>query len=406
MADVAVPLTVTADEGGRLWTLTAEHGHVGQPVLVGGRVYVSVPGQRIAALDADSGQVRWCSGTVEKASLEGMAVTRDVVVVPVGAERGRSAFTVLDAATGKVRWTRRESALHRVVGVGDSTLVLWNDTSDDRRAIAGVDALTGETLWENEFEWIYGLVVRGESVILSAEGIRALDARSGTEVWAESSGCLLLPDGQVEDAAVFRGWENSCRKTLAVRASGTGTILAETQFPAKALKSFWGTPELVDGGRVLFYAYFERVIRLFAYAGLGHAQSLGSWKLRRWRLSTLGDVACVGDRVYVLSERQKLYVAEVGRRRRLRRLTLRGPDGRVLERPLSVVTGPGYVLVAGKGVALIRDGRVLWVMDAAWWWGDPVPLDEDRVLIRNWSSERGELRLFCTDVETGRRIQP
>lgn len=408
MADDSVPFTVTADPERRLWTLRAEGAGVGELVVAGGTVYVSVPGERIAALDAGSGQVRWCSRTVEEASLAGMAVTRDVVVVPVRPERESSAFTALDAATGTVRWTRRESPLNRIVGAGDSTLVLWNDTPDDRLPIAGVDALTGETLWADEFGRSHKLLVRGELVILSAGGIRALDARSGTEVWAEGAGHLLRRGVQVEDADVFRVWENSLRNILAVRASVTGQTLAATQFSARAVKYFWGDPELVDGGRVLFYEYFGRRIRLFAYAGLGHARALGRWKLGRWRRSSIANAVCIGDRVYALGRRQlELYVAEIGRRRGLRRVALRGPDGRVLRWPECVVAGPGYALVLGEGAALVRDGRVLWVLDNGWS-GHPLPLDEDRVLVRNWCSvgSEPELGLFCVDVETGRRVLP
>ncbi|MGW0833376.1 outer membrane protein assembly factor BamB family protein [Streptomyces prunicolor] len=408
MADDRAPLTVVADDDRHLWTLLVEGGGPGQPVLVGGTLYVSVPGERIAALDAGRGQLRWCSEKVERASLNGMAVAGDVVVVPVRQERGRGAFTALDAATGKERWTRRKSALNRVVAVGDSTFVLWNDDSDRRQALTGIDALTGETLWEDEFERISWVVGRGERVILDARGIRALDARSGEEIWDKGSGRLLVAAGTGEDAAVFLSYCRDPSNALVVQAADTGKKVSEIRFPDKlGMKHSWALPELVDRERALFFDSLGRRIRLFACAGLNRAQSLGSWQLGRWRLSTLHDVVCVGDRVYALSGRRKVYVAEVGGRRGLRRLTLRGPDGRIVRMPRHLTAGPGYLVAHGSdGVAMIQDGRVLWASETLRPSGDPIPLDADRVLLRAPSRNGKGVRLYCAEVRTGRRLRP
>ncbi|UIX31510.1 outer membrane protein assembly factor BamB family protein [Streptomyces sp. GQFP] len=407
MADGRVPLTVNADSDGWLWTLRAVGGELEQPVVVGGAVYVGVPGGRIAALDAGSGQVRWCSVEIAKASPRRLVGAGEVVVVPVGRERERSGFTALEAATGEVRWTRRKSPLHRVVGVGDSTLVLWNDSDEERGAIAGVDALTGETLWEDEFTRINGLVVRGERVILDAGGFRALDARSGEEIWDGGVGHLVGQHGETEDAAVFLSW-GSFLNTLAVQASDTGKKLSETRFPhRKAMKHFWSRSALVDGGRALLSESFGRRVRLFAYTGLDQAQSLGSWRLGRWRLSTLREAVCVGDWVYVRTWRHKVYAAQVGPRRGLRRLTLAAPDGRSVRRPLNITAGPGYVLGWDtEAVSVIRDGRVLWAAatDILSLSDGPVPLGDDRVLFRARSGKGTEVRLYCADVATGRRL--
>ena len=410
MADDRMPLTVTADNDRHLWTLTVEGRGPGRPVMVGGTLYVPVPGERIAALDPGRGQVRWCSEKVERASLDGMAVAGGVLVVPVRQERGRGAFTALDAATGKVLWTRRKSALTRVVAVGDSAFVLWNENDDDgrRQGLTGIDALTGETLWEDEFERISWVVGRGDLVILDARGIRALDARSGEEIWDRGSGSLLVGAGADEDEAVFLSYDPYGGNTLAVQASDTGKRISETRFPDKlGMRHSWVTPELVDGGRALFFDTFERWILLFAYAGLNQARSLGSWKLGRWRLSSLRDVVCVGDRVYALSGRRKLYVAEVGGRRGLRRLALRGPDGRIVRMPWHLTAGPGYLVAHGSyGVAVIRDGRVLWASETLRMTGDPMPLDGDRVLFVAPSKKGNTARLYCADVDTGRRLLP
>ncbi|WP_329250774.1 PQQ-like beta-propeller repeat protein [Streptomyces sp. NBC_01478] len=408
MADDRVPLKVRADAELRLWTLRAEGAEVGHPVVVGDTVYVSVPGERIAALDAGSGRVRWCSGEVAKVWPRYVAVAAVVVVASVQQDMRHGAFTALDAATGKVRWTRRASALHGVVAVGDSTFVVWNNTSEERGSIAGVDALTGETLWEDEFERIDRLVVRGERVILDAGRLRALDGRSGAEIWSGGDGELLSRAGAVEDAAVFLCWrgERHGPRSLVVAASDTGAELAGTRFPEEAQKYFWGHPQLVDGGRVLFFRSSGRRVRLLGYAGLDRAESLESWKLGWLQRGILQSVVCVGDWVYVLCWRNKVYAAEVGRRRGLRRLRLRGPHKLTVREPQYLTAGPGYVLASGTdGMAVVRDGRVLWAShtrpDVS-----PVPLDGDRFLFRARSRNDKETRLYCADVETGRRLLP
>ncbi|XUL88487.1 hypothetical protein ACQ86D_19030 [Streptomyces galilaeus] len=246
-------------------------------------------------------------------------------------------------------------------------------------------------------------------MILDAGRFRALHGRSGDEIWNGGGGTLLGRSGGVEDAAVFLRWRSGYiePKSLAVGASDTGEELAETLFPEKALKHFRGCPELVDGGRVLFARACERRIRLFACAGLDRAESLGSWKLGWLRHGTLRDVACVGDWVYALTWRHQVYAAEVGGRRGLRRLTMRGAYERVVRYPTHLTAGPGYVLASGWGGAgMLRDGRVLWASDTIRPDFRPVPLDGGRVLVRARSRNGKETRLYCVDVETGRRLLP
>ena len=412
MADDRGPLSVAVDPERRLWTLRAKGAGVGHPVVEGDTVYVSVPGERVAALDAGSGRVRWCSREVAEVWPPYVAVAGAVVAVPVRQrqETERDAFTALDAATGRMRWTRRESALCAVVAVGDSTFVVWNGTPEERGSIAGVDALTGETLWEDEFERIDGLVVRGERVILGAGRLRALDGRSGDEIWSGGEGELLRRAGEaVEDAAVFLCWRGGPYgpKSLVVGASDTGEQLAETRFPREAQRYRWGHPELVDGGRALFYGTTGRRVRLLEYAGLDRAEVSESWKLGWLQRGSFMRVLCVGDWIYALCWDRRLYVAEVDPRGGLRRLRLRGPYKTTVREPEYLTAGPGYVLASGKdGMAVLRDGRVLWASHTIRPEVLPVPLDGDRFLFRARSRNGKEIRLYCADVETGRRVLP
>ncbi|WP_427922120.1 PQQ-binding-like beta-propeller repeat protein [Streptomyces sp. cg40] len=198
-----------------------------------------------------------------------MAVAGAVVAVPVRRDAERDAVTALDAATGRARWIRRASVLCVVAAVGDSTFVVWSDRYGKRGSVAGVDALTGETLWEHECEGIEGLLVRGELVILGDGRFRALHGRSGDEIWSGGDGEPVGRAGAVEDAAVFLSWrgEPYGPKSLVVGASDTGEQLAATRFPTEAQGYIGGHPELVDGGRALFHRPAGRRVRLLGYAG-------------------------------------------------------------------------------------------------------------------------------------------
>ncbi|MER5177587.1 PQQ-binding-like beta-propeller repeat protein [Streptomyces sp. NPDC002896] len=405
VVDDRPPLTITASAGKGLWTLSAPTGTLGQPVVVGGTVYVPVSGDRIAAVDAHEGRIRWCSEALTKPAPERLVCAGGAVVVPVLRDRDPGGFTALDAATGKVLWTRRKSELDRMAAAG-STVVLWNDTREERGEIAGVDALTGETLWEDGFKRIWGVLVRGERVILDAGGFRALDARTGEEVWDEGYGDLLGQDGTTGDAALFHSWSGGGLATLSVRAYDTGKALSTTRFPQRALKHFSRPPALVDGGRVLFSETFGRRVRVFACAGVDRAESLGRPRLSRLRFTSFSDPAvCVGDWVYALTWRHRLHAAEIGGRRRLRRLSVVAPDGRVVREPNEIAAGPEHLFVSDRdSVAAIRDGRVLWVAATDVWGNPPVPLGADRVLFRSANRKARRDRLHCAEAETGRRL--
>ncbi|WP_262061103.1 hypothetical protein [Streptomyces sp. STR69] len=78
-----------------------------------------------------------------------------------------------------------------------------------------------------------------------------------------------------------------------------------------------------------------------------------------------------------------------------------------MREPRYLTAGPGYVLASGSdGMAVLRDGRVLWASLTIRPEVLPVPLDGDRFLLTARSRNDREIRLYCADVETGRRVLP
>ncbi|MEV7289133.1 PQQ-binding-like beta-propeller repeat protein [Streptomyces sp. NPDC093252] len=399
MPDARVPLTVDVDDG-RLWTLRA--GEVGTPGVVGSRVYVPVDGGRVAALDAGGGRILWCSDPLA-GPVPAEAVGADgVVVLPLPA-----GFAALDTASGAVRWTLRGQD-PRTTAFGAGTVVLlWSHSTKEGSVLAGVDARSGERLWERVFPHLGRVLVRGDRVIVGADAPRALDTRTGEGLWRGAYGRLLDPGGPV-DGAVFPVWE---QQELSVRASDTGEEVSRIRFPEGALRRVYGSPELVDGGGILFEDVLRARIRLFGRDGSGAtAEPVLDVSVAPWRRVLLLDTAVGADGwVYAVTRARPLggpgtahpvlHAVRAGARGRPVRQVVRGRDGRSLA-PWDFAVGPEQVFTGdGREIAAVGDGRELW-RGGAGEVGRPVPLGADRVLFA--ASDGGRHRLYCADAATGR----
>ncbi|MGV9273840.1 outer membrane protein assembly factor BamB family protein [Streptomyces griseosporeus] len=366
------PLTIDVDAERRLWTLSAPPGVPSRPVVTGGTVYLFLADGRLAAVDPDRGRVLWCSAPLTQPDTARLVSVGEVVVIAVQRERGRCGYVALDAATGTVRWKRIK---------------------------------TGELLWENEFERIWRLLVRGERVILDTGGLRALDARSGEELWRKGYGNPVPGQQGTADAAVFHVWKDGTEPELSLCASDTGEQLAATRFPRRAMRHFSGPPILLDGGRALFAKSYGRRIQLYAHSGLAAAEPLLELRLARWRFTYFSEgPVCVGDWLYAVGgRRHQVYAAECGGGSGPRALPVTAPNGRAVTWPRTIA-GPSHVFLSdGRTVAAVREGRVLWTTATDVFDSWPVPLGSDRVLFSSRSRTGDGYRLHCADAETGRR---
>ncbi|MET8828877.1 PQQ-binding-like beta-propeller repeat protein [Streptomyces sp. NPDC004610] len=404
MPDDSLPLTVDVDDG-RLWTLRA--GEVGPPGVVGSGVYVPVEGGRVAAVDAGGGRILWCSDPLG-GPVPAEAVGADgVVVIPLREAGPPGGFTALDRASGSVRWTLRDRDPRTAVLGAGAVVLLWSHSAKAGSVLAAVDARSGERLWERAFRHLWGVLVRGDRVIVGADAPRALDTRTGDGLWRGAYGQLLDPEGPV-DQAVFHVWEQG---ELSVRASDTGEELSRVRFPEGALRRVHGSPELVDGGGILFEDVLRARIRLFARDGSGRAAGpLLDVSLSPWRRVLLQRTAVGADGwVYAVTRSRPpgrrvlghpvLHAVRAGARGRPPRQTVRGPDGRSLM-PWDLAAGAEYLFAGdGREIAAVRDGRVVW-RGGDGEVGAPVPLGADRVLFL--ASGGGRHRLYCADAATGR----
>ncbi|GHC38735.1 hypothetical protein [Streptomyces cinnamoneus] len=127
------------------------------------------------------------------------------------------------------------------------------------------------------------------------------------------------------------------------------------------MESFIHGPVLVGGDRALFSETFGRLARLYTRTRANQAVQLACVRLGRRHFSTFRRPAVsVGDWIYAVTWRDRLYAADATRARRLRRLKVAAPDGAVLQAPREITAGPAHVFITGNGeLAAARDGRVL-----------------------------------------------
>ncbi|MFI8949033.1 PQQ-binding-like beta-propeller repeat protein [Streptomyces sp. NPDC053750] len=322
-----------------------------QPVVADGKVVGEGEDDLLHAVDAESGDVEWTypsasslegvsDGVVvatsnEQGTVQGIALDRGTQVwsvpaeahtapgtsfhlylrvvvaggtvyvnamydLPEGSERsGRYAVSALDAATGRLKWTRPvEYGLSDALAVEDGVLYggMWEEGGTYFYAL---DAETGEQRWRyRASEEIGGgataIKVSGDTVYFGAERgvLHAVDARRGTRLWTYE------PDVEVRDwlepLVVTDGMVLGCTGENNGSVSGSGDVHAVTAATGRPLWSeHTGTEPELHGlldGSVLFSTEAGTLHAADPRTGESAAQV---------RLSSGDpDAAAAGDRVY------------------------------------------------------------------------------------------------------------
>lgn len=196
------------------WFVLNSGSGTGTGTLADGQLIVA--GEDVSALDPRTGHERWRHAEKDR-HVTGLAATGGVAVVETGPVGGATAagprrWTGLDAATGRVRWSR--PALGRPVLDTDphwaayGGVVLARVTERAVTRLAGVDARTGTVRWRRAPDagcaWsAYGpddapLAVAAERCGDRDLRVRAVDTRTGRDRWSR-----WIPGGAVRRITAY-----------------------------------------------------------------------------------------------------------------------------------------------------------------------------------------------------------
>ncbi|MFI6585656.1 PQQ-binding-like beta-propeller repeat protein [Embleya sp. NPDC050493] len=177
---------------------------LGTPVVSGGRVFVSVAGKELAALDARTGRELWRVPTFDPA-LEEVAVPHMVPVVANGLVHVVDAnprTTAVEQDTGRIRW-HVETTANQSPGYGfdGGLLCWWNMTVPANGAFFwAVEPTTGNVQWGLELATRLSAppTATGDVAYLvtNAGGLIAIDLAKHREMWRtepQSSGGASRP---------------------------------------------------------------------------------------------------------------------------------------------------------------------------------------------------------------------
>ncbi|MFD1525580.1 outer membrane protein assembly factor BamB family protein, partial [Halolamina salina] len=153
------------------------------------RVYVTVTSESdrgVYALDRRDGEILWSVPGLR--AFRAPARSGSLLLVPV-----KSELVALDAATGERQWrtaTRDDRpAFPPPAGLG-ARLAL-----SDGETVHGIDRDTGEKQWSTDLDSPDRPAVVGDSVLVGADGVVALDLADGSERWRIDDVSAAMPLG-------------------------------------------------------------------------------------------------------------------------------------------------------------------------------------------------------------------
>lgn len=270
---------VTANDRGddvQVWTLDGAvatldwAGHPGGTIVavgvVGDLVLATTSLRRVVAYDS-TGRRLWSWGADELVMIAPQAADRDATQAVVVARSGT--VTVLDAASGAVRWSGSIGADARAATVTTGSAVL---VADERERLTALDSATGAPLWRRDvglvdvveadsstglvvamtesgrltglalddgaerFSTSFAGIARGIAfgahgvVALSDERAVSVSATDGAVLWRAQGGSQILGSGEV--VAVVQRW------SLVLRASSDGRVVDERPVGVRTSSSF------------------------------------------------------------------------------------------------------------------------------------------------------------------------
>ena len=237
-------IALNADTGADLWRSKVTSEVLAAPATNGDVVVVQTQDDRLIALEATTGQQRWIyESTPAVLSLRG---TSAPVVTEYVAYAGLSTGKIIavDTERGLPIWEQRiavpsgRTELERMVDI-DGGLLLSSNTlyvATYQGRFAGLDAQTGQVLWQREGSSYVGMAagIANAYVSLADGTIESVDQRSATAMWTNSS----LLRRQLSAPTVFSSYiaVGDLDGYLHVLSQVDGRFVARTKIDGKGLR--------------------------------------------------------------------------------------------------------------------------------------------------------------------------
>ncbi|RII12509.1 Serine/threonine-protein kinase AfsK [Streptomyces sp. YIM 130001] len=277
----------------------------------GARLYCAAPGISAAAVDAETGKVRWSRPAPTKApSLDAPAapVLSGGLVQTVTDAGG--VLKALDPDTGRTRWSRDlEAYAGRVAHARDTVLLMTA-----RGTLRGLDARDGSVRWQRSYPGLQDATLwagdDGRVHSVSARGtgslVTALDPRTGSQLWQRHLEGSLTPVGARDGTVWFQETDRDSYTVAVVRYDATRRAVRrvplDVPLPDAVASLHRGTVHLLGAG-----------------GGLVAVDTEGADAGQRWRLETSvsqGSAPTVaGSTVYFGAADGRLIAVDVRDRR-------------------------------------------------------------------------------------------
>jgi outer membrane protein assembly factor BamB len=202
-------LALDARTGRPRWTYTAGSPIRERVAVAGGVVYMGEFDGGVHAIDARTGQARWRYQAVNGGT--------DIFHARGLVYGGRDPLYALDAGTGAVRWSRPGGG-HLVVAGGVACV-------EGEKGLTVLDAATGRPRWTYRLEEGTGSPALAGGVVyfgdFQGQRLHAVDLRTGRRRWSYDLGATISARPVIANGVVYFGDYN--RNVFALDAS-TGTL--------------------------------------------------------------------------------------------------------------------------------------------------------------------------------------
>jgi len=223
-------------ESGRIrWSTTVDGRPILTPTVVDGTLYVGVQEQGISAFDAESGAERWSTDLGERGAwLSGPVHAGGRLLVG-----GRESLFAVDADSGAVTWRAGVGAPPRVGGVVDGTALLGAGAE-----LLALDAAGGDPVWRVETDGTVRSPAVADGVVCATADDRLwrVDPTTGDEQWQHSSATHSFARPTLRDGTAFAA-EADGRLVAVDVADGTESWAARPCSPHRIECG----PAVVDG---------------------------------------------------------------------------------------------------------------------------------------------------------------